>query len=155
MENLADRFARLETIARGADTFLLGAGEKDTGPIRPAGIVRQTSNDSRPIPKRKDGGLSQDYFVLADKVPLKFTLGDAVDGSEPYPTGVVLAPLNDNGDFLDWIPQAKTLGPLQAIFWCSDGSIESACAENSGGRFTWEVLFKRGSEQPRTERRRA
>ena len=154
MENLADRFARLVTIARGADTFLLGY-DKYTGPIRPAGIVRQTSNNSRPIPKRKDGGLSQDYFVLADKVPLKFTLGDSVDGSEPYPTGVVLAPLNDNGDFLDWISQTKTLGSLQAIFWCSDGSIEAACAEESGRNFTWEVLFKGVSEQPRTERRRA
>lgn len=153
MGELADRFARLETIARGANAFVLGAGEKYTGPIRPAGIIRQTSNDSRPIPKRKDGGLSQDYFVLADKVSLKFTLGDAVDGSEPYPTGIVLAPLNDNGDFSDWYPQTKTLGSLQAIFWCSDGSIESACAESSGARFRWEVLFKREHEQPRTERR--
>ncbi|HEX4019926.1 MAG TPA: hypothetical protein VHX63_02180 [Acidobacteriaceae bacterium] len=61
--------------------------------------------------------------------------------------------MSDNGDFLDWLDQTKTLGSLQAIFWCSDGSLESACAENSGGRFSWEILFKRGYEQPRTDRR--
>ena len=40
MENLADQFARLETIARSANTFLLG------------------------------GSISQDCLVLADIVPV-------------------------------------------------------------------------------------
>ena len=102
-------------------------------------------------PKRKDGGLSQDYFVLADRVPLKFTLGDAVDGSEPYPTGIVLAPHNDNGEFLDWQPQTKTLGSLQQFSGAPTGRMEAACTEDGGKRFTWEILFKNGTEQPRTE----
>ena len=154
MEDLADRFARLERITRSASIFLLGSGDKYTGPVRPVGIVRQTSNDSTPIPKGENGSLSQNYFVLADHVPLEFTLGE-VDGSEPYPTGVVLARLSDTYDFIDWIPQAKTLSYLQAIFWCSDGSMESACAENSGERFTYQVVFRREGEQPRTEPPRA
>jgi len=142
MENLSEQFGRLETIARGASTFLFNGGYKYTGPIRPVGIIRQSSNDSTPIPKRKDGGPSQDYLVLSEHVPLEFTMGEDVDGDEPYPTGIVLATLNDNYEFLDWSPQTKTLGSLGAIHWCSDGSMEAACVESSG-RFTWLVIFKR------------
>jgi len=144
MENLSEQFKQLEAVVRRASTFMFPGGYKYSGPIRPVGIVRQTSNDSGPIPKRTDGGRRQDYFVLAEHVPLEFTMGDDLDGDEPYPTGVVLVMLNDHYEFLEWSPQTGTIESLQAIHWCSDGTMEAACVENSG-RFTYEVLFR--SEQ--------
>jgi hypothetical protein len=83
-------------------------------------------------------------LVLAEDVPLD-ALGYESDGSEPYPTGIVLVMLTDDYDFLDWSPGTKTIDMLQMMGtpWCSDGSMESACVESSG-RFTWEIIFKSG-----------
>jgi hypothetical protein len=142
IENFPEQFRQLVMVARRANAFVFNGGWKYVGPIRPVGIVRQTSNDSTPIPKRKDGGLSQDYLVLAEHVPLEFTMGDDVCGDEPYATGIVLATLTDNCEVLDWSTETRTVGSLQAIHWCSDGTMESACAESSGGRFTWRVVFR-------------
>jgi hypothetical protein len=142
MENFSEQFGKLVTVARSASTFVFNGGWRYSGPIRPAGIVRQLSNDSTPIPKRKDGGRSQGYLVLAEHVPLEFTMGDDVGGDEPYPTGIVLATLTDDYEFLDWSAATRTVGSLQAIHWCSDGTMESACAESGGGRFTWRVVFR-------------
>lgn len=149
MKALSEQFETLEALATTATTFLFPGGYRYTGPIRPVGIIRQTSNDSRPIPKRKDGGQFQNYLVLADDVPLDI-LGYESDGSEPYPTGIVLVMLNDDYDFLDWSPDTKTIDMLQMMGtpWCSDGSMESACAESSG-RFTWEIIFKPGPDRSR------
>jgi hypothetical protein len=142
MENLSEQFRKLEAIARSVNTFVLGGGDKYLGPVEPVGIILQTSKNSMPIPKRKDGGLFQYSFVLAEHVPLEFTMGQDVCGDEPYPSGVVLALLNDNCEFLDWNPETKSLAYLQTIPWCPDGSMESACVEASG-RFNFEVVFRR------------
>jgi hypothetical protein len=141
MESFLEQFLRLDEITVEASTFLFNDGWQYTGPVRPVGIIRQNSTDSRPIPKRSDQGRFQNYLVIAEHVSLDFTMGDDVAGDEPYPTGIVLSPLTDNYDFLDWVPHTRTLASLQAIHWCSDGSMETACAESSG-RFLWEVLLR-------------
>lgn len=141
MSLLAEEFRKLDSIARETSTFLFSGGWRYAGPIRPVGIVRQTSTGSYPIPKRSDQGRFQNYLVIAEHVPLEFTMGEDVAGDEPYPTGVLLAPLTDDYGFIDWTPTTRTLASLQAIHWCSDGSMEAACTESSG-RFSWEVLFR-------------
>lgn len=141
VNSLSEDFESLVALTATASTFVLSGGGKYTGSVRPVGIVRQTSNDLRRIlPFMSHAGIL-DFFVLAEHVPLEFTLED-IDGSEPYPTGVVLAPLNDNHQFANWNPQTKTLGSLLAFHWCSDGSMEAACIENTGRNFTFEVIFK-------------
>lgn len=141
LASLNKQFQRLDAIASAASTFLFFSGWRYVVPALLVGIIRQTSTGYYPIPKRSDQRWFQNYLVLAERVPLEFTMEDDVAGDEPYPTGVVLAPLTENYAFIDWTPDTCTLASLNAIHWCSDGKMETACTESSG-RFNWEVLLR-------------
>ena len=148
MEDLTEQFRRLDVIARSASEYLFPSGHKYTGPIHPAGIIVMTGNPGRLTPK--DGQRSVLFLVLSEHVPTE--LFGCADGSEPYPTGIALVKLSNDYEFADWSPQTKTLGYLQAIFWCSDGTMEAACAEETGRNFTWEIIYKPGRRQPKPQR---
>jgi hypothetical protein len=130
--NIKEKFAKLSMLAINANKLRFNGGVEYVGPVKPVGFIMQTDNRT---------GRSRKYLVIAEDVPLKYTLGNP-DGSEPYPTGVVLAAVNDDYEFMDWNPESKTLGMLFAIHWCSDGTVESACTESSGKNFTFQVLFR-------------
>ncbi|HVF58653.1 MAG TPA: hypothetical protein VNJ70_02400 [Thermoanaerobaculia bacterium] len=128
---MKDVFERLKSVVSRAQKFVLNSGNDYRGPVNPVGLCRQIDNHRN---------RSRDFLVLAEHVPLEFTL--IPDGSEPFPTGVVLIPLDDDLNFVSWDPQTATVMKLSSLQWCSDGTIEAACLENTGRNFTWEVLYK-------------
>lgn len=145
MPDLATQYERLVAIAQNAREYVFADGDRYTGPVRPAGILSQSLHmDGNP-----NNGIYY-YLAISEHVPNE--LFEWLDNSLEYPTGVVLAKLSGNFEFIEWTPQTKTLGSIMYQESVPGGTMEGVCTGWSGRNFTWEIIYKPGREQPKPNR---
>ena len=127
---LEEQFYKLKNLLFTAKAFYWGGGEEYTGHLNPTGIV--VMHFFRPIQK------SMNFLVVAEGVPkIHFPLGD----EETYPSGVILAILDESFELKDWDQTTKLLRNLKGQT-CPSGSAQGLCAQiEDDPAYTFNLLF--------------